>query len=329
MSSDHDLYLTNADAVNTGDSASIPTSTGNSPESIGKGRLDAFEHYRPLLFGLAYRMLGSSADAEDLLQETFVRWQETSQTDIESPRAFLVTILTRVCINHLQSARVKREEYFGQWLPEPLVTGPRHNPFVSFSMGESLSVAFLLLLERLTPVERAVLVLREAFDYEYSEIASILDQSEPSCRQVLRRARRHIREDRARFDASREQQQELLRKFSEASSQGDLQGLLALLSRDAIFYSDGGGKAPALPKPIHGAEHIARGILEGIRRLVPKNLVRRFAEINGQPGIVTFLEDRPFSVFTLDVNDGLVSRIYVITNPEKLKRLPPLASLQS
>jgi RNA polymerase sigma-70 factor (ECF subfamily) len=329
VSSDHDLYLTNADAVNTGDSASIPTSTGNSPESIGKGRLDAFEHYRPLLFGLAYRMLGSSADAEDLLQETFVRWQETSQTDIESPRAFLVTILTRVCINHLQSARVKREEYFGQWLPEPLVTGPRHNPFVSFSMGESLSVAFLLLLERLTPVERAVLVLREAFDYEYSEIASILDQSEPSCRQVLRRARRHIREDRARFDASREQQQELLRKFSEASSQGDLQGLLALLSRDAIFYSDGGGKAPALPKPIHGAEHIARGILEGIRRLVPKNLVRRFAEINGQPGIVTFLEDRPFSVFTLDVNDGLVSRIYVITNPEKLKRLPPLASLQS
>ncbi|HUD66928.1 MAG TPA: RNA polymerase sigma-70 factor [Candidatus Sulfotelmatobacter sp.] len=327
MSSDRNLDLTNADAVNTGDTAPIPTSTGNSPGSIG--HLEAFEQYRPLLFALAYRMVGSATDAEDLLQETFIRWQQTSQTAIESPRAFLVTILTRKCINHIQSARVKREKYFGQWLPEPLVTGPRHNPFVSFAISESLSLAFLLLLERLTPVERAVLLLREAFDYEYSEIASILDQSESSCRQILRRARQHIKQDRARFDASREQQQELLRKFSEASSQGDLQGLLALLSRDAVFYSDGGGKAPALPKPIHGAEHVARGILEGIRRLVPKNLVRRFVEINGQPGIVTFLEDRPFSVFTLDVADGLVSRIYVITNPEKLKRLPPLSSLQS
>jgi RNA polymerase sigma-70 factor, ECF subfamily len=329
VASDHDIEPSKGDVFSTGDAAPIPTSIGNSPESIGNGRLDAFEHHRPLLFGLAYRMVGSAADAEDLLQETFIRWQETSQIDIESPRAFLVTILTRVCINHLQSARVKREEYFGQWLPEPLVTGPHHNPFLSFSMGESLSVAFLLLLERLTPVERAVLVLREAFDYEYSEIASVLDQSEPSCRQILRRARQHIKEDRSRFDASWQQREELLRRFSEASTQGDLDGLVALLLRDAIFYSDGGGKAPALPRPIHGAEHIARGIVEGIRRLVPKNLVRRFVEINGQPGIVTFLEDRPFSVLTLDVADGLVSRIYVITNPEKLKRVPPLASLQS
>jgi len=316
VASDRDLEPTKADVVSAGDAAPIPTSIGSSPESTGNGRLDAFNQHRPLLFGLAYRMVGSAADAEDLLQETFIRWQETSQIDIESPRAFLVTILTRVGINHLQSARVKREEYFGQWLPEPLVTGPRHNPFLSFSMGESLSVAFLLLLERLTPVERAVLVLREAFDYEYAKIASILGQSEPSCRQILRRARQHIKEDRGRFDASRQQREELLRRFSEASARGDLDGLVALLSRDAIFYSDGGGKAPALPKPIHGAQHIARGIIEGIRRLVPKNLVRRFVEINGQPGIVTFLEDRPFSVFTLDAADGLVSRIYVITNPD-------------
>jgi RNA polymerase sigma-70 factor (ECF subfamily) len=329
VASDHDIDLTNADVQATGHAALIPTSTESSPVSTGNGRLDTFNQHRQLLFALAYRMVGSAADAEDLLQETFIRWQEASQIDIESPRAFLVTILTRVCINHLQSARVQREEYFGQWLPEPLVTGPRHNPLLSFSMDESLSLAFLLLLERLTPVERAVLVLREAFDYEYSEIASILDQSEPSCRQILRRARQHIKEDRSRFDASRQQREELLRRFSEASAQGDLDGLVALLSRDAIFYSDGGGKAPALPRPIHGAEHIARGILEGLRKLVPKNLVRRFVEINGKPGIVTFLEDHPFSVFTLDAADGLVSRIYVITNPEKLKRLPPLASLQS
>ena len=329
MARDRDIEHTKADAVNTGDEASIPTSIGSSPLSVGNGHLGAFERYKPLLFALAYRMVGSAADAEDLLQETFIRWQETADVHIESPRAFLVTVLTRVCINHLQSARVKREEYFGQWLPEPLATAPRHNPFMSFAIGESLSLAFLLLLERLTPVERAVLLLREVFDYEYSEIAPILDQSQASCRQILRRARQHIKEERTRFDASEEQRKELLRRFGEASSQGDLEGLVALLSRDAVFYSDGGGKAPALPKPIYGPENIARGVLEGLKKLVPKNLVRRFVEINGQPGIVSFLDDRPFSVFTLDATDGLISRIYVVTNPEKLRRIPPLESLPS
>lgn len=291
-------------------------------------RLDAFSQHRSLLFAVAYRMLGSSADAEDLLQETFIRWQQT-EMEIESPKAFLVTIVTRLCINHLQSARVKREQYFGQWLPEPIVTAPRQNPSISFEVDESVSLAFLLLLERLTPVERAVLVLREVFDYEYSEIASILDQSESNCRQILRRARQHLKEGRPRFDASLKEKEELLRRFSDASLRGDLEGLVALLSKEAVFYSDGGGKAPALPKPIYGAENIARGILEGLKRLVPKNLVRRFVEVNGQPGIVTYLDGSPFSVFALYVAEGQVSRIYVITNPEKLKRLPLLASLPS
>jgi RNA polymerase sigma-70 factor (ECF subfamily) len=274
-------------------------------------------------------MLGSSADAEDILQETFIRWQQITEFDIESPRALLVTILTRLAINHLQSARVKREEYFGNWLPEPLVTDPHQNPSVAFELDESLSLALLLLLERLTPTERATLLLREVFDYEYSEIARILDQSETNCRQLFRRARQHIKEDRARFVATQAQREELLRRFSEASSQGNLEALVALLSKDAVFYSDGGGKAPALPKPIYGPENIARGVLEGLRRLVPKNLVRRSVEINGQPGIVSFLDGRPFSVFTLDVTDGLVSRIFVVTNPEKLKRIPPLESFVS
>lgn len=307
----------------------IPKSKSDSAEMTKLDRLGLFTQHRPLLFAIAYRMLGSAADAEDLLQETFIRWQQAADVEIASPKALLVTILTRLCINHLQSARVRREEYFGQWLPEPLVTTPTQNPQVAFEIDESLSLAFLLLLERLSPMERAVLLLREVFDYEYLEIASILDQREPNCRQILRRARQHIKESRTRFDVSVELREDLLRKFSDASSQGDLEGLVSLLSKEAVFYSDGGGKAPALPKPIYGAENIARGILEGRRRLVPKNLVRRFAEINGQPGFVTFLDARPFSVFTLDVSGERISRIYVITNPEKLQRIPPLASLPS
>jgi RNA polymerase sigma-70 factor (ECF subfamily) len=228
----------------------------------------------------------------------------------------------------LQSARFTREQYFGQWLPEPLVTDPRQNPSISFEVDESLSLAFLLLLERLTAVERAVLVLREVFDYEYSEIASIIDQSEANCRQILRRARQHLK-DAPRFNASLEEREELLRRFNDASLRGDLEGLVALLAKEAVFYSDGGGKAPALPKPIYGALNIARGILEGLKKLVPKNLVRRFVEINGQPAIVTYLDGNPFSVFALSVADGRASQIYVVTNPEKLKRLPLLASLAS
>ena len=298
-------------------------------DSLKRERLDAFNQHRPLLFAIAYRMLGSSADAEDIMQETFIRWQQTVGREIDSPRSLLVTILTRLAIKHLQSARVRREEYFGNWLPEPLMTAPLQNPSLALEVNESLSLAFLLLLERLTPIERAILLLREVFDYEYSEIASTLDQSEANCRQILRRARQHIKDSRTRFDASREKRDELLRKFSEASSQGNLEGLVALLSREAVFYSDGGGKAPALPKPIYGSENIARGVLEGLRRLVPKNLVRRSVEINGHPGIISFLDGRPFSVFTLDITDGLISRIYVVTNPEKLKRLPPFESFAS
>ena len=292
-------------------------------------RLQAFDQHRSLLFAIAYRMLGSSADAEDILQETFIRWQQITEFEVESPRALLVTILTRLAINHLQSARVKREEYLGNWLPEPLVTASHQNPSLALELDESLSLAFLLLLERLTPTERAILLLREVFDYEYSEIARILEQSESNCRQILRRARQHIKEDRARFDTTQAQREELLRRFTEASSHGNLAGLVALLSKEAVFYSDGGGKAPALPRPIYGSDNVARGVLEGLRRLVPKNLVRRFAEINGQPGIVSFLDGRPFSVFTLDVVDGLISCIYVVTNPEKLRRIPPLESFVS
>jgi len=297
------------------------------PSASGGTRLETFDQHRSLLFGIAYRMLGSVADAEDILQEAFLRWEHSSPVKIDSPKAWLVTIVTRLSINHLQSARVLREEYFGEWLPESVVTTPRSNPLLSLEVDESLSLAFLILLERLNPMERAALLLRDVFDYEYSEIARILDQNEVNCRQILRRARQHIKAERSRFDAPQEQRAELLRRFSEASRNGDMDGLIALLAKDAVFYSDGGGKAPALLKPVHGATNIARGVLEGLRRLVPKDLVRRHVEINGRPGIVSYHEGRPFSVFTIDISENRISRIYVITNPDKLKRLPPLATL--
>lgn len=301
----------------------------DSPDLPGDAKGDRrheelYQQHRPLLFSIAYRMLGSVADAEDMLQETYVRWQQTSSAGIRNPRAFLVTIISRLCISHLQSARVEREEYFGQWLPEPLVTEPASDAADVLEIGESLSLAFLALLERLTPVERAVFLLREVFDYEYSEIARMLEQSEANCRQILRRARQHVTLDRPRFEPSTEQREKLLQKFLEASSRGDMEGLLALLSSDVVLYADGGGKATAVPNPIYGPENVARFVIHAPKKFLPQNLVRRMVQINGQPGIVSYLEGHPFSVFTLDIAAGRVRNIYIVANPEKLAHLPEL-----
>ena len=292
-------------------------------------RLATFDQYRGLLFSVAYRMLGSVADAEDMLQETFLRWQQASIEEIRSPRAFLVTIISRLSINHLQSARVEREEYFGEWLPEPLLTNDGKDPLSLLRMDETLSMAFLVLLQRLTPVERAVFLLREVFEYEYAEIASMLGQSEVNCRQLLRRARQHVRSMTPRFAASRRKQTELLERFLRATGSGDMDGLLDLLSADVVLYADGGGKGPAVPNAIHGADKVARGILGGLDKLVPKRVVRRIVEVNGQPGVAGYLDGKPFSVITLEGegDDGTTGRttiraIYMVTNPEKLSRLP-------
>jgi RNA polymerase sigma-70 factor (ECF subfamily) len=274
-------------------------------------------------------MLGSVADAEDMLQETFIRWQQAPDDNIRSPRAFLVTIISRLSINHLQSARVQREEYVGQWLPEPLVTDPGSDPLGIIKVDESLSMAFLVLLERLTPIERAVFLLRETFEYEYSEIAAVLGQSEVNCRQILRRARQHVSAMRPRFEASTQKQNDLLQRFLEAIGTGDMEGLVALLANDVVLHSDGGGKAIAVPNLIHGADNVARGILGGLRNLVPQTLVRRLAWINGKPGLVSYLNGKPYSVFTLDAVDGRVRTIYILTNPEKLSHLPELPASPS
>src|SRR5713226_1183509 len=297
---------------------------GQPNDTEDPGRLATFEQYRGLLFSIAYRMLGSVADAEDMLQEAFIRWQQTSSDEIRSPRALLVTIVTRLCINHLESARVRREQYVGEWLPEPLVTDPKSDPSQVLRIDESLSMAFLVLLERLTPIERAVFLLREIFEYEYSEIATILEQTEANCRQILRRARQHVAEVRPRFRASLKQRHNLLERFLQATSRGDMHGLVDLLASDAVLHSDGGGKARAFANLISGADKVARGILGSLKKLVPHNLLTRITMINGQPGIVSYLDSKPYSVLTLDTRDGRIRAIYVLTNPEKLAHLAKL-----
>jgi RNA polymerase sigma-70 factor (ECF subfamily) len=297
------------------------TSTTDAEVSI---RLATFDQYRSLLFSIAYRMLGSVADAEDMLQETFIRWQQSAEENVRSPRAFLVTIVSRLCINYLQSARVQREEYVGQWLPEPIVTDPGSDPFGIIKVDESLSMAFLVLLERLTPIERAVFLLREVFEYEYAEVAAVLGQSETNCRQILRRARQHVSAMRPRFATSERKQSDLFERFLNAVRTGEMEGLVDLLSEDVVLHSDGGGKAIAVPNMVRGADNVARGILGSLRKFVPKTLVRRLARINGEPGLVNYLNGKPHSVLTIDIADDHIRAIYILTNPEKLSHVPNL-----
>ena len=290
----------------------------------GSEKLAAFDQHRALLFSIAYRMLGSVADAEDMVQETFIRWQQASTDEIQSPRAFLVTIVSRLCINYLQSARVQREQYIGQWLPEPLITEPASDPVDTVQLDESLSMAFLALLERLNPTERAVFILREVFDYEYKEIAEILGENEVNCRQILRRARQHLATLRPRFKASPSKRHELLERFVHASGSGDLKALITMLEEDVVLYSDGGGKAFAVPNPIYGAANVARAIAMGGSKFHPKEPVVSRMSVNGTPGVVTYLAGRPLYVLTIDIRGERISSIYFVTNPDKLSHVPGL-----
>ncbi|MBZ5492275.1 MAG: RNA polymerase sigma-70 factor [Acidobacteriia bacterium] len=302
---------------------SIPSIT---PASIAvEFSLDDFLKWRPLLLSIAYRMLGSLADAEDILQDAFLRWQQASSGEIRSPKAFLVTVVTRLCINHLQSARVQREQYVGEWLPEPVVTSAGNDPSLPPQMDESLSLAFLFLLERLTPVERAVFLLREVFDYEYSEVAKIAGQSEVNCRQIFRRARLHIKNMRPRFDASPIAKEKLLRQFIDASSRGDIEGLLQLFSSDIAVHTDGGGKASALMNPVFGRERAARLMAGAARKFRPEGAILQLRQVNGQPGFITCVNGQVRTVITMDVVDGQICRIYILRNPDKLHHVAPLA----
>jgi RNA polymerase sigma-70 factor (ECF subfamily) len=294
-----------------------------SGDSANPTALDVFEQHRGLLFSIAYRMLGSVTDAEDVLQEAYMRWEKAPEDEIRSPRAFLVTIVSRLCINHLQSARVRRETYVGEWLPEPLVTDPGSDVARVAQVDESVSIALLVMLERLTPAERAVFLLHEVFDYKHLEIAATLGLTEENCRQLLRRAQLHVRLARPRFRPPSREHRELLDRFREAAGSGDMDHLISMLSSDVVLHTDGGGRASALMLPIQGAENVARASVHGFERLLALGVRQRFVEINAQPGVVSYQDGQPQSVFTFDVSDGRIQAIYIVTNPEKLRHLPP------
>jgi RNA polymerase sigma-70 factor (TIGR02957 family) len=280
---------------------------------------------RPLLFSLAYRMVGGVGEAEDLVQEAYLRLLRSGEEDVESPKAFLTTVVTRLAIDHLRSARVRREAYVGPWLPEPLVRETAPGPAERAESDETLSLAFLVLLERLTPVERAVYVLHELFGYSHDEVAAIVEKSSANCRQILARARRHVEAGRPRFEPSRDRREALLQRFLAAVRLGDVDGLVGMLAADAVHHADGGGKARATLLPIYGAHKVARlwaslGTTQGPYELHP-------ADVNGQPGIVaTGPGGEVLSVITVDVADDRVQAVWAVVNPDKLARVPPYSA---
>lgn len=282
--------------------------------------LDDFHHHRPFLFSIAYRMLGTVTDAEDVVQETFLRWQQTTQATVKSAKTYLTTIITRLCIDRLRSARVRREQYVGPWLPEPIATQQTDDPAARVELADSLSMAFLVVLERLSPIERAVFLLREVFDYDYDEIAQMVGKTPANCRQILRRSRQHIAAHRPRFPVSHQQQEQITAQFMEAANEGSLPSLLALLAKDVTFWSDGGGKVAAALKPLQGAMKVARFLL-AIRSKWLSTAVTRIIEINGQPSIITIVEGNIHSVMTFEIVDSYIQSIYTVRNPEKLKRI--------
>jgi RNA polymerase sigma-70 factor (ECF subfamily) len=289
-----------------------------------------YAEYRPLMFSIAYRMTGSISDAEDIVQEAFLRLTRVLRdgASIESPKAYLATATTRLAISHLRSARVRRESYVGAWLPEPLVADTDPGPAERAEMSDSLSMAFLVLLESLTPTERAVFLLHEVFGYDYKEIADITGKSEPNCRQILTRARRHVDEGKPRFEASREQREEVARRFFDAAGGGDLNSLLELLAPDVTMVGDGGGKAWATARPVHGAQQVARFMLGLYRRGPEWGATIELVWVNGQPGAVTRDGDgRVINVFALDIADSLVQTIRSVINPDKLQHLGPVSDV--
>jgi RNA polymerase sigma-70 factor, ECF subfamily len=283
------------------------------------------EELRPLLFSIAYRMLGSVAEAEDVVQEAFLRRASASDAAVVSERAFMTTVTTRLAIDVLRSARVRRETYVGEWLPEPLVEPEAP---AAVEAEESVSLAMLVLLERLNPVERAVFVLRESFDLGFGEIAAIVDRSEDNCRQILTRARRRLADERPRFDADPSERRALASRFLAAARDGDLEGLVALLAPDAVLVGDGGGVARSIPHPMRGAPAIARALVAFYGQIDALGVTLEPVWVNGQPGFRTLdAEGRIVNVVGLDVSGGRVTGIYSMLNPAKLAHLGETSEL--
>jgi RNA polymerase sigma-70 factor (ECF subfamily) len=285
-------------------------------------KVETYNQHRGLLFSIAYRMLGSAADAEDVLQDAFLRWQSASEAEVRSPRSYLSAVVTRLSIDELRSARARREVYVGEWLPEPVPTAGSPDLTSTVELAETISTAFLLLLESLSPVERAVFLLREVFDYDYAEIAEIVGKSEANCRQMVKRARERLRAGRPRFHVSREQQERVAQKFIEVCAGGDVNGLLDMLSDDAVLVSDGGGKARAAINPVYGREKVVRFVFGVIQKVLRENPGASFTatvtELNGQPAILTFIGGVLNSTLVFDLEGDRITRLYTVLNPDKL-----------
>ena len=301
------------------------SSSGNSPESRldADERLAVFRQHRGLLFAIAYRMLSSVSDAEDVLQEAWIRWQST-RSIVQSPKSFLSTLVTRLCIDQLRSARAKRENYVGVWLPEPLLPQARTAqssgllPTDHAELAESLSYAFLTLLECLSPTERAVFLLRKVFDYDYAEIADVVGKSVPNCRQIVRRAQQHITLRRPSVSASESQSDQQLGQFLHCWNTGDVEGLISLMAEDITLWSDGGGQVRAALKPLQGCQKVARFLIAIRRSPIIPPFQSELTQINHQPGLVTFGQNGLQSVFSFDWEDGKIQGIFAVVSPDKL-----------
>jgi RNA polymerase sigma-70 factor (ECF subfamily) len=290
---------------------------------------EIYEDLRPLLFSIAYRMLGSASEAEDIVQDAFLRFhQAAKEQKIDNPKAYLAQITTRLSIDHLRSARVRRETYTGTWLPEPLLTEQVPDAAQHAETADSLSMAFLVLLESLSPVERAVFLLRGVFDYPYDDIAETISKSEDNTRQLAVRARRHVEERKPRFEADKKARDELAGKFWAAAQDGDTDGLLKLLADDVVFYGDGGGKGPAIAKPLYGREKVLRFVLRLMGLIDRMDIVLEPAEVNGEPGAISRAPDGSIaSVLSMQIADGQIVSMRSVVNPDKLAHLGPVADL--
>jgi RNA polymerase sigma-70 factor (ECF subfamily) len=296
-------------------------------------REQLLDELRPVAFAIAYRMLGSVSEAEDVVQEALLRVHRALERgeQIASPRAFIATVSTRLAINELRSARARREQYVGEWLPEPIITDGQDDPARHAETADSLSLALLVLLESLSPEQRAVLLLHDVFDYPYREVATIVGKSEENVRQLATRARKHVEERRPRFESTREQRDELTRRFFAAAQQGDLGALETLLAHDVQLTGDGGGKVPALARSLRGRSRVARAVVAWARRVTRlPGVSLRPAEINGDPGVLLLDgEQRVIGVTVLDVSNGEVTAINGIVNPDKLVHLGPVGDFKS
>ena len=292
---------------------------------------DPFEEHRSLLFAIANRMLGSAMEAEDIVQEAYLRFRATPPESIRTLKSFLTTIVHHLCLDHLKSAQARRENYIGPWLPEPIITGDGASllsPLYPITDPESISMAFLVLLESLSPLERAVFVLREVFDYEYAEIAQITERNEAACRQLFSRAKKHISEHRPRFLASPQAHAKMVRTFMQACITGDIDGLMSLLAEDVTAWSDGGGKVSgALRHPLQGRDKVARAII-GLVSRAPEGTTFEMIEANGFPALLVRVKGQIVSILTLEVVGELIRALRSVANPDKLAHLnrPPTST---